>query len=73
MIDETDWESLLPEEDINLVATNWHNKFLDIMSACIPQQTLKRRRNVPWLTKDIATSENVLLHSMPLRDQIGLK
>ena len=52
MIDETDWESLLPEEDINLAATNWHNKFLDIMSACFPQQTLKRR-NVPWLTKNI--------------------
>ena len=52
MIDETDWESLLPEEDINLAGTNWHNKFLDIMSACFPQQTLKRR-NVPWLTKNI--------------------
>ena len=26
---------------------------MDIISTCIPQQTLKRRRNVPWLTKNI--------------------
>jgi len=52
MIDETDQESLLPEEDNNLAVTNWH-KFLDIISTYIPQQTLKRRKNVPWLTKKI--------------------
>ena len=38
MFDDTDWDSLLPEEDID---------------TCIPQQTLKRRRNLPWLTKNI--------------------
>ena len=26
---------------------------MDIMSVCIPQQTLKRKRNVPWLTNII--------------------
>ena len=53
MFDDTDWDSLLPEEDIDTAATNWHRKFMDIISTCIPQQTLKRRRNVPWLTKNI--------------------
>jgi len=72
MIDETDWESLLPEEDINLAATNWHNKFLDIMSACIPQQTLKRRRNVPWLTKNITRhirKRNAAFHATKRSDR----
>ena len=26
---------------------------MEIISACIPQQSLTRRRNVPWLTKNI--------------------
>ena len=53
MFDDTDWDSLLPEEDIDTAATNWHRKFMDVISICIPQQTLKGRRNVPWLTKNI--------------------
>ena len=53
MIDETDWDDLLHEDDIDRSATNWHNRFMEIMSTCIPQQSLKRRRNVPWLTKNI--------------------
>ena len=53
MIDETDWDSLLPEEDIDVAASNWHRKFMDIISTCIPQQTVKSRKNVPWLTKNI--------------------
>ena len=53
MINETDWDDLLHEDDVDCSATNWHNRFMEIMSACIPQQSLKRRRNVPWLTKNI--------------------
>ena len=53
MIEETDWDQLLHENDIECSATNWHTKFMEIMSACIPQQTLRWRRNVPWLTKNI--------------------
>ena len=34
-------------------AINWHNKFMEIMSTCIPHQSLRRRRNVPWLTMNI--------------------
>ena len=53
LIDETDWDSLLPTDNLDLAADNWHNRIMDIMSVCIPQQTLKRKRNVPWLTKNI--------------------
>ena len=53
LIDATDWDNLLPAEDVDLAAINWNNKFMDIMQTCIPQQTLRKRRNVPWLTKNI--------------------
>ena len=53
LIQETDWDALLPEDDVDLAAANWNNKFMDIMSTCIPQQSLSRKRNVPWLTKNI--------------------
>jgi len=33
--------------DANLAAANWHNKVLEIMQTCIPQQTLTKRRNLP--------------------------
>ena len=49
LINETDWDSLLPSDDIDLATTNWPK----IMQACIPQQTLKKKRNVPWLNKNI--------------------
>ena len=50
LINETDWDSLLPSDDIDLATTNWHNTFIE---ACISQQTLKKKRNVPWLNKNI--------------------
>ena len=54
LIEEADWDRLLHENDIDGSATNWH-KFMEIMSACIPQKTLRRRRNniMPWLTMNI--------------------
>ena len=53
MIEEVDWDSLLPEDDIDLAANNWHNEVMDIMHTCIPQRTLTKRRNVPWITKNV--------------------
>ncbi len=35
LIGEVDWDNLLPEDDIDLAATNWHNKVMDIMRTCI--------------------------------------
>ena len=31
----------LPEDNVDVAAVNWHNKVMEIMHACIPQQTLK--------------------------------
>ena len=54
MIDKIEWDGLLHEDDVDRSAINWNNKFMDVMSTCIPQQSLKRRRNVPWLTMNIS-------------------
>ena len=53
MIEETDWDHLFQNKNIDHSATSWHSRFMEIMSVCIPQQILRRRRNVPWLTKNI--------------------
>ena len=53
MIDETNWDDLLCNDDVNCSATNWHNKFMEIISSCIPRKSLRRKRNVPWLTQNI--------------------
>ena len=53
LIDDTDWVSLLPQDDIDTAAVNWHTRFLEIMHLCIPQQTLRKKKNLPWITKSI--------------------
>ena len=53
LIDQTDWDSILTDDDIDLATQNWTNKFMEIMHACIPQQTLRKRSNVPWLNSNI--------------------
>ena len=51
MIDKIEWNRLLHEHDVDSSAINWYNKCMEVMSTCIPQQSLKLRRNVPWITK----------------------
>ena len=54
MMDEIEWDGLLHEDDVDRASFNWCNKFMEVKSTCIPKQSLKRRRNVPWLTKNIS-------------------
>ena len=53
MAEETDWDTPLHEDDIDRSAINWHKRFMEIMIACISRKSLRRRRNLPWLTKNI--------------------
>ena len=53
LIDGTDWDSILVGNDIDLVTQTWTDKFLSIMEQCIPHRVLRKRRNLPWLTKSI--------------------
>ena len=52
LIRATNWNSLL-SDNVDLSTENWTSRFLEIMEECIPQQELKKRRNLPWLTKNV--------------------
>ena len=53
-LDELQANVLLQKPDIICIVENWTRKFLEIMEECIPQQELKKkRRNLPWLTKNV--------------------
>ena len=53
MLYDVDWDAILVEDDIDVSAANWHYQFMEIMEACIPRKTLRCRKNLPWLTRDI--------------------
>ena len=54
LIQQTDWDSLL-SDNIDLSTRIWTQKFIEIIEECIPQHDLaSRKRNLPWLTKNIA-------------------
>ena len=52
LIEATNWESLLTG-DVNQALTNWEAKYMEIMELCIPKKPLPKRRNLPWLTKEL--------------------
>ena len=52
LIKATNWESLLTG-DVNQALTNWEAKYMEIMELCIPKKSLPKRRNLPWLTKEL--------------------
>ena len=53
LIEEMDWNCILTDVNISRAATNFTEKFLTIMEDCIPHCHLRKRCNLPWLTKSI--------------------
>ena len=51
LIEGTNWDTLI--NDINVSLKNWQNWFLSIIEECIPKQILPRRRNLPWMSKNL--------------------
>jgi len=52
-IAETDWNSILSSDDIDIVAMRWTDMFLTIMEQCIPTRYLLTKCNLPWSTSHI--------------------
>ena len=50
LIDIVDWYELL-SEDVNETWLKWSQQFMCIMGKYIPQRTLPKCKNLPWLTK----------------------
>ena len=53
LINNTDWDSLLLEDDINASTLNWQRQFLETMSKCISHRTLPKRQNLLWVNQHI--------------------
>ena len=52
LIQATNWEAVL-SDDVDISTELWIKKFLEIMEECIPRQNLPKKKNLPWLTKNI--------------------
>ena len=53
LLHEIDLDTLFASGDINVCWANGSTRFLEIMRECIPQSSLRSRRNLHWLTKPI--------------------
>ena len=53
LLTDTNWEQLLDTPDVNQALQNWESTFMSIMESCIPKCTLPRRKNLPWLSKNL--------------------
>ena len=51
LLESVDWDSLLPQDDVNTYWSAWINYFMQIMEICIPHSVVKVKRNLPWVNK----------------------
>ena len=52
-IKDTDWNTLLKNDDINISWINWKNKFYEIMYECIPRTTSTTGSTTSWLNRKL--------------------
>ena len=52
LIENTNWDSVITG-NVNEALANWENTYMQIMEECIPQKTIPKKSNLPWLTRDI--------------------
>jgi len=55
ILSNVDWNSLL-DDDINQAWYNWQAQFLLVMEDCIPKGMLPKRKQPPWITKQIRSA-----------------
>ena len=53
MLSSVDWEQLIDPTDVNQSLLTWENYFMNVMESCIPKGILPKRKNLPWLSKNI--------------------
>ena len=49
-LSSVDWEQLIDPTNVNQSLLTWENYF---MESCIPKGVLPKRKNLPWLSKNI--------------------
>ena len=53
ILSSVDWDQLIDPTDVNQSLLNWEQYFMNVMESCIPKGVLPRRKNVPWLSKNM--------------------
>ena len=53
LLSHIDSSCIIIEDYINASWANWEKSFMGIMERCIPQSTLPKKKNLPWLSKKI--------------------
>ena len=48
-----DWDTVTNESDIDLCWSNWQRTYLSIISQCVPQKLLPRKKHLPWISLSI--------------------
>ena len=51
LLDQVEWNVLLPDDDVNAYWDIWHKKFMEVMDKGIPKKRLSRRSRLPWINK----------------------
>ena len=50
---DIDWDTITNESDIDLCWRNWQKTYLSIISQCVPQKVLPRKKHLPWISLPI--------------------
>lgn len=53
LLSQVNTSDIFSENDINITLRNFQTHFMELMERCIPRCALPRRKNLPWLTKQI--------------------
>ena len=52
LLNAFDWDQIFTD-DVNNAWVLWEHKFMAVMQECIPRVQLPKRRNLPWLSKNL--------------------
>ena len=53
LLSECDWDELLESDSVDQCLEAWNEYFMSVMETCIPKGTLPKKKNLPWLTKNL--------------------
>ena len=53
MLSSVHWDRVIDSTDVKQSVLNWEQCFMNVMDSCIPKGVLPKRKNLPWLSKNI--------------------
>ena len=53
MLSNTEWDHIIDCSDIDQSLLNWEQCFMNVIAACIPKGAPPKKKNLPWMSKNI--------------------